>query len=153
MSGYLRGYRFGFLRGVKNLHPPLVKATILARSTIWCYGIYAVVQGILLIWSADERFQADSYAVLRAITGGMNTWGILVLACGVSILYGSLRRQFWVKTAAMAGLSLWFSAFAFGQLTAVLESPVAAPAGPATYFLAAFASSVLLLVDEGDPLP
>ncbi len=153
MPGYLRGYRFGFLRGVKILHPPLVKATILARTTIWCYGIYAVVQGVVLAWAADERFQGDSYEVLRAVTGGMNTWGFLVLACGLAMLFGSLRRQFWTKTVGVAGLSLWFGMFAFGQLWGVLASPNAAPAAPATYLLLACGSSVLLLVEEKDPLP
>src|SRR5690349_2034621 len=88
--------------------PDRVPATIPARFCIWVFGIYGIVQGLIVVAFADTvRFSSPGYAVMRQAPGGMLTWGVVLTLAGVAVLAGSAMRDYATKTAAMGVISAW----------------------------------------------
>lgn len=111
-----------------------VNATWLAVATTYAAAIYGIWQGVGLMTSGPERFGSPAFATIRRAP---EVWGLVALAFGVLVLWGVIRRCFYLKAVGLAGLSLWSLSVATMALTAYLSSPIAAPTGaPAYYFIA-----------------
>lgn len=138
-----------FHQAIRSRHLPRpVPSTILSRFSIWLAGIFALLQGIVIIAAAEERFTAPAFTVLSAIRGGMTTWGVVLSVIGAIILVSSWKRAFWAKTLAMSGCALWCLSFGLGTLTAAAMIPTASVTGPGVYFFAGAFCTVLAFVDE-----
>lgn len=128
--------------------PHRIPATLLSRTTIWIYGIFGLWQGVRILTADDVRWVSPGYTVVMSVPGAPDVWGWWVLLAGLLTLVGSGRRWFWVKNAGVLALSLWCGAFGFAVELAVSAMPTAGVTGTPIYIVVAFATAVLLFVDE-----
>jgi hypothetical protein len=131
-----------------------IPATLAARFTIWCFGIYSIIQGAGLIWGGRDRLGASSFTLMRSIPAAPLTWGFWALIAGVTILAASLTaswwaRAWWLKLVGLLMLSTWATAFSVSSITGTLASSTGATTGGPTYLLIAFTSAIVIMVDEG----
>lgn len=138
---------------------PLIRATFLARVSIWLAGGYAIWQGAGIITGGPERFAGPSFAVLR---GNMEdptlVWGSVLIAAGAVVLASSLAQQasnadvrlsgLVTKAIGLIGIAVWSLCFAKGAFDAAAAIPTLANTGGKTYVYIALAVLVLVLVDE-----
>lgn len=129
-------------------HFLLVRATILARISIWVFGGYAIVQGAGILSGGGHRWDGPAYVVLKLAPGGHAFWAFLIIAFGVVTLVGSLTRVWWLKAVGLGGVVAWSFCFAFGTFAAMFGSPIAGTTGGPVYLKDALMAAVLILVDE-----
>ncbi len=134
-----------------SLTPDRVGASLTARAAIWCYVVFAFVQGVNIIVAPEERFSSTSFVIMTQAPGGVDTWGQVLITLGALLAVSSALRMFHVKAVALTGVSVWCGLWGLASLDSVLTYPTAGPTGWATYFLVATVASVLTLVDERRP--
>lgn len=125
-----------------------VLSTPLSRASIWVTGVYAIVQGLIILLADPGRWGGPSFTILRQVPGAPYSWGLSALIFGLFILTGSLLQIWVVKAAGLLCLSSWALLFAAGSTAAVFAVPNAATTGGPTYVLIAVWTAILVWVDE-----
>lgn len=140
-----------------------VQSTILARLSIWVWAGYAIFQGAGICFGGPERWTSAAYAQARQLPGSPYSWGIILTAFGLLAMVGSLMATFrpkreeglglcwWLKAAGLGGICAWSLCFSFSAFSVTIANPLVGTTIGPVYLGVAFASAVLIFVNERSP--
>lgn len=128
--------------------PQRVPAGSVSRVATGIVGVGALVLGVAITVSDDDRFQSAGYATIRSVPGAMDIWGDALMVAGLLVLVGSGLRRYWLKVAGIVGFWAWCFAFGLGAIDATVRIPTAGPTGGPVYLMLGWLALCLALYDE-----
>jgi len=122
--------------------------TVAARTTIWAFVVYSLVQGAGIILGGDIRWTGPAYTLLREVPGAPESWGWALAILGLALGAASLVKSWWLKLFALGGISTWSLGFSVGAYGATTAVETAGTTGGPAYLLIAVVAAILIVPDE-----
>ena len=104
------------------------------------------------IESGRQRWAAAAWRYAALVPGSPSTWGVLVLAAGLLLAYGHVRKARRVLVAGYSTVFLWFCVLAAAAAAAVTEDLVEGTRQANPLAVVAWLGFAVLYADAADKL-
>lgn len=107
---------------------------------------FAFVEGLVITFGGRERLDDDTFSVALKVPGSPPTWGIVILALGLTALIGTFLGSLRAVQIGMLGASAWSMCFATTFIIGAFTTPGAELTSIAIYTTIAILYAMLGVV-------
>ena len=111
------------LKKADHAFETLSKLLLTMRMAALVFSIYALVQGMMIVFGRDGRFSAPGYAVASSFPGAPDIWGAWMIIAGSLAFYGIKTRSYRVAWLGMGLSGIWSILFGGAFLASAIQSP------------------------------
>lgn len=114
-----------------KINPRIAQWAVLQAARVMC--LFAILQGLNIIFSDIDRWGADSFVYVMAVPGAPPTWGYVLVFGGALATVGGIFGKFWIITAGCWVCCTWSLFFSSVFLKAAIDDAQASSLGFITY--------------------
>ena len=111
------------LKKADHAFETLSKLLLTMRMASLVFSIYALVQGMLIVFGGAGRFSAPGYRVASSFPGAPDIWGTWMIIAGCLAFYGIKTRSYRVAWLGMGLSGIWSILFSGAFLASALQNP------------------------------
>jgi hypothetical protein len=111
----------------------LIRAINVVTATTRLMATFAAFQGLFIILGHKERWGSPALKTALQFPGAPESWGAVLMVCGLMALAGSLTRRWWLIRAGMLGIAIWCFFFASTFVYTAITDHRAGTTGILTY--------------------